>query len=125
MYLELNPNSLNRVIKRVIKKVSRFNFDSIAYSGNSGALIAIPVAIFLKKKLIIVRKPSEKSHGSVVEKTSSSKVCIIIDDFIETGRTLRRIKNYLSDCDINIKAILLYNSSTTQKEFEKIKLVRC
>lgn len=125
MYLSLNPKYLNLKVKRTIKRASKLKFDSIAYTGHSGALVAIPVAIALKKHLIIVRKPHEKSHGVAIEKDNNAKRCLIVDDFIETGKTIRRIKKYLLLNDIKIEGLLLYDTCTDKKEFEGIKLLRC
>lgn len=125
MYLPLYPDYLDRKVKKAIKKVSKLNFDSIAYAGHSGALVAIPMAIALKKHLVIIRKPHEMSHGSVVEKTNAARNCLIVDDFIETGKTIKRIKKHLISNEIKPVAILLYGSCTDRKEFQGIKLVVC
>lgn len=125
MYLPLNPDYLNTRLKKAIKKASKFKFDSIAYTGHSGALVAIPMALSLKKHIVIVRKPHEKSHGTIIEKNNIAKNCLIVDDFIETGKTLKRIKKHLDNNEIKPVGIILYDSVTEREEFEGIKLVRC
>ena len=74
--------------KRIIK--SKVKFDAIAFRGMSGAIIACPVASIFKKPLIIVRKSIKNCHSSrQVEGFIDAKKYIIVDDFIETGKTIR------------------------------------
>ena len=60
----------------------------------SGVIIAVAVADRLKKKLILVRKQGEKTHGKDLESSvgiGRKFRYIIIDDQIDTGATIDRI----------------------------------
>ena len=67
-------------------------FDAIAYSGSSGCAIAFSLATKHKIPLIYVRKNGEKAHShSTVEcndKDAIVKKYLIVDDFVDTGRTI-------------------------------------
>ena len=79
-------------VQYAIEALRTKRFDSLAFRGLSGAIIAPPVAIALKKNLILVRKPEEETHSDyLVEGNSSSKKYIIIDDFVSSGKTARAI----------------------------------
>lgn len=69
------------------------DFDVVLVTGLSGV---IPAAIFCykyNKKLVVLRKDREASHGSVVEGPYQWEGgrYIILDDFIASGRTLTRL----------------------------------
>lgn len=71
-------------------------FDSIAFSGMSGALIAPPVAMALGKELIMVRKEGQSTHSSrIVEGNYASRKYIIVDDFRASGATEDYIFNQI------------------------------
>jgi phosphoribosylpyrophosphate synthetase len=57
----------------------------------SGALIAPIVAHELNKPIVLVRKPKEDNHSGYPVEGVEFKTYIIIDDFIETGATIRSI----------------------------------
>lgn len=67
-------------------------FDSIAFRGISGALIAPVLAMRLNKNLIAVRKSTSGCHSChTVEGYHGSKRYIIVDDFISSGETVESI----------------------------------
>lgn len=67
-------------------------FDAIAFTGLSGSVIAGAVALAMDKYLYCVRKSKENRHSDyVVEGPSTGLRYIILDDFISTGSTIRRI----------------------------------
>jgi hypothetical protein len=72
-------------------KNSGVEFDAIAFTGVSGALVAPQLASGMNKKLIIIRK-KDGSHSSLpIEGDDSSNKYIIVDDQITTGATVKRI----------------------------------
>lgn len=90
--------------KQTVKKLcecikkSGIKFDSIAFTGMSGALIAPLVAYKLKKNLVMVRKPSDKNHSSMtVEAENVGKRYIIIDDLIFSGKTIINLVKTVKD----------------------------
>lgn len=91
----LKPKELRQNIARVVKYIRQNNlidaFDTIAFRGMSGALVAPTVALRLRKELIMVRK-GEPSHARYeVEGNAAAKRVLIVDDFVSTGDTVREI----------------------------------
>jgi hypothetical protein len=90
-----NRNKLVNQAIRTLKKMAD-KFDFIAFRGNSGALIAIPVAYKLKKQLTVIRKENrEQRHsGRDVEGVTTGRY-FIMDDFISSGKTIEEIVKML------------------------------
>jgi adenine/guanine phosphoribosyltransferase-like PRPP-binding protein len=70
------------------------SFDAIAFSGNSGAMVAPLLAMQLDKYLVLVRKPHDGGHSTdavegVVEPNFRY---IIVDDCVCSGATAVRIQ---------------------------------
>lgn len=83
-------NSVNVSVGRLFPHVDKF--DTIAFCGMSGALVAPAVAVRLRKWMTLVRKPSDGlSHGMRVEGAVQGRY-MILDDFISEGDTVRRIQ---------------------------------
>jgi hypothetical protein len=79
-------------------KASKLQFDAIAFTGVSGALIAPIVAFQMGVDLIVVRKDIEGSHSkSLVEGAWQASKILIIDDFVATGDTIIRIASMLRE----------------------------
>lgn len=67
-------------------------FDTIAFTGMSGALFAPIVAYKLHKEIVAIRKPRDGSHSDYdTEGYLHASKYIIIDDFVSSGRTVKRI----------------------------------
>lgn len=102
MYLNevLEPDLLSDRIAATVRTLSDsgVEFDSIVFSGYSGALVAPAVCARLGKFPAIVRKEKEDSHGERVEYFYGRKLgrYVIVDDFIETGATIKRIVSTIS-----------------------------
>ena len=92
----LMPSKSKGFIKLAIdflqKPENNKKFDSIAFTGNSGACLAIIIAHTLNKELIMVRKSMDCHSSFKVEGYSSSKRYLIIDDFISMGSTVTKIQ---------------------------------
>lgn len=85
----LHPPTLKILVRRAIKQIPPVKYDSVAFRGMSGAMIAPLLATKLNKNLIMVRKETEISHSChLVEGFQKSKSYIIVDDFIESGKTV-------------------------------------
>jgi len=114
-FLKLVPRTVKKV--RAIKR--KYPFDAIAFTGSSGAALAYPLSYLLKLPLIHVRKGSSHYGQGKIEGTISSRRYLIIDDFIDTGASIRRIvKAVDSELDgAKPVAICLY-SSDRQSYFE-------
>lgn len=115
------PRLVERVIKRVEKLRKKLKFDTIAFRGSSGAAMAFPVACRLRLKLAHVHKT--KSHAyrqGDVEGTDEARRFLIIDDFVESGSTLKKIVQSM-DRAYGLKnalcvGVLLYNECSEWRE---------
>lgn len=125
LHKALNVKKRSVVIDKIVKKLINENKSyAIACCGMSGMLIGPEVANRLKWPVWIVRKAKEKSHSYLsVEGDISVKDYIIIDDFIDTGETIKYINRKISDCirGSNINQIILYEHHASigywKKEF--------
>jgi len=72
---------------------SGVKFDAIACRGMSGLLVSSPLGMMMEKPVIVVRKGTSGTHsGSNVEGYLPVHLkYIIVDDFVETGATIRTI----------------------------------
>lgn len=129
----LSPQRRTQVIKDLTDLMTPFKkeFGAVAVCGVSGMLAGIPIALALQKRLLIVRKDGETSHscykveGAEYESTMQGdrayarhKVAII-DDLIDSGKTMNHIIERLSTADgpatarrsteHEVVAIFLYN----------------
>jgi orotate phosphoribosyltransferase-like protein len=89
----MRPGALRYAGERVARMVAStgWEFDSIAFRGLSGALVAPLVCVLLNKWPIAVRKEHEKAHSSHVVEGFRSARYIILDDLIDSGSTVDRI----------------------------------
>lgn len=92
-------------------------FDAIAFTGISGAVMAPILAYLLDKPLIAVRKSIDDGTHScdlvetswVPDKLNDEDRVLVVDDFVLTGSTLHRIIEALrSDCSARVVAVLGY-----------------
>jgi len=118
-YIEsiLYTKSFKIIVNRVIKKVKhlqpKLKIDAIACRGVSGSSVAFATSYVIGLPIIYVRKPTENSHGDKIESCGASKHknYIIIDDFIDTGTTVKEIIKSIKTNydDIVCVGVLLYD----------------
>lgn len=74
-------------------------FDSIVVSGMSGVIVGAPLALRLRKPLVVVRKDNESHHNDehVINEHSTGKRWLFLDDFTASGDTLRRCYTALDE----------------------------
>lgn len=121
-FLKLVPAAVKKL--RAIKR--KYPFDAIAFRGSSGAALAFPLSYFLKLPLIHVRKGNSHYGSGAIEGTISSKKYVIIDDFIDSGATVKKIIREVSkEMDAKPAAICLYASGqyAATAKFEGIPLI--
>lgn len=96
-----------KLIPKLIKKLKKYDFDSIAFTGMSGALVAPIVAIKMNKPLIMVRKEQDTDNHShkKVEGFIDAKKYVIIDDCIASGKTRNHIKKMVKKFAPNAKFV--------------------
>jgi len=110
-------NNWRKVVSQLAKniKAANLDFESIAFCGMSGALVAPTVAGRLGKTILMVRKDNDGSHsGCKLEGNPNTKNFIIVDDLLFTGSTINRIIETIRANDFTKDAkcvgIFLYNS---------------
>lgn len=73
--------------------LANVDYDTLVGTGLSGALVLPLLGLELGKHILIVRKPGERGHSaSQVEGTLGHR-WVFVDDFINTGATMRRVKD--------------------------------
>lgn len=79
--------------RRVARTLESVKFDTIVFTGYSGAVLAPIVACLLDKKMIIVRKgKNERSHSHLdLEGRVDGRRYVFLDDCIESGKTVKRV----------------------------------
>ncbi len=94
-YLEdiINPGKFAAALDRAARALSAVEFDSIAATGLSGIVFAAALSVKIGKPAIYVRKlETPHTHSSrTVEGPDSIYSFVIVDDFVSTGATVRRI----------------------------------
>lgn len=123
----LDKNELREIIFDLKQKLKNVKFDAIAFCGNSGALVAPILAYELNKYILLVRKKSESCHSLYsVEGLYPGKKkykYIILDDQIESGRTVKAIYNEISEYSSNLVCvgIVLYLDGDSHPKSFKFK----
>jgi len=97
-YLLLENGPREAAIQDAVSNLrkSGLEFRTIVACGLSGALIAPAIAARMNKVLVFVRK-GESTHGHQVEIDITGDIgdYVIIDDLVEFGRTINRIRQAL------------------------------
>uniref|UniRef100_A0A6M3LRM0 Phosphoribosyltransferase domain-containing protein n=1 Tax=viral metagenome TaxID=1070528 RepID=A0A6M3LRM0_9ZZZZ len=111
---ELFQRTVNSTVERVKQLQKELQFDSLAFTGQSGASVAYPVSFLTGLKLICIRKIS--SHGFPVEQSNDCGRYLIIDDFVCSGATIDFILNKLRDFPfLTCVGIFCYYNSYSKK----------
>lgn len=93
--MALTPDSLRRVLPNIIRVLSYYSFDAIAFRGLSGSLVAPIVAHMMDKTLLAVRKGEQCHSVHMVEGDHNARRYVILDDFISSGTTVREILKWV------------------------------
>ncbi len=117
-----NPLTLPKLVTRLARKIRRLQathgVNTLAGCGQSGLIIAI-LGYKLKLPILSVRKERDDAHDShrVNGFASDGTRYLIVDDLIDTGRTVKRIYTSIKKTsadygvtDIKPVGILLYHS---------------
>lgn len=123
-YLEevFHVAKFNKTIKSLRESIRRFKikkpFDTIVFTGVSGAAVGFPLSLQLKIPTLCIRK--ELSHfGYRPEGNYGVKNFIIVDDFIDSGQTIRYIIRNVTRINLHAKCvgIFLYGYTARRNEF--------
>lgn len=107
----------NVIVDNLVELIKSTNvqFDTIVFRGNSGTLIAPVIASRLGKEILMVRKPNDKSHSfSLLEGNCDIKKYIIIDDFMDTGETIREILSAVKNGISNAQCVHFFGYMGTR-----------
>ena len=90
------PDKYGQLVDRIADQLEALrkkqSFTGMVFCGLSGAALAYPLSACLHIPLICVRKKGENAHGFDVEGPQANvRRYIIIDDFIETGATIKEL----------------------------------
>lgn len=98
---------LRKSVDAVAYYVRHLKFDTIAFRGMSGALIAPPLAMHLQKELLMVRVPRRNlPHSELkVEGNIGSRHYLIVDDMISSGVTAIAIQREIKKVAPKAKCI--------------------
>lgn len=92
MHYFMKAETLQEKVEVSAKALRTHSFDALAFSGMSGAFIGPPVAMMMRKSMLLVRKPNDTTHSEFqVEGDITVKSYVIIDDFICSGDTRKFI----------------------------------
>lgn len=100
---ELFPKMVEKSITKAEQLKSELKFDTLAFSGMSGAAIAFILSHWLNIPLLCIRKKEENSHfrssrpSCVCEGNLDAKRYLIVDDFISSGNTVNYIIESLAE----------------------------
>lgn len=88
----VSKDGVTKIMVRAIEALKGVKFDTIAFRGISGALIAPILAHKLKKEIALVRHPRAHTHSDYkYEGYLKIKRYIIVDDLVCTGKTATEI----------------------------------
>ena len=123
------------VIDHLNSQWKRQKVDTLISRGSSGCTIASAMLALSSTDLhhVFVRKPHENSHGDCDKAGHWGRgLCVIVDDFISTGDTVRTILDFANDNNLKVVAILLGSRSGEtffynghKKGISKIKVWHC
>jgi hypoxanthine phosphoribosyltransferase len=117
-------NIINSLVKTI--KQSKIEFDAIAFTGQSGAMVATVLCYKLKKLPLLIRKTTDNAHSDYkLEGPLDSFKYIIVDDMISSGRTIADIISEIvkSTQNSNLTGIFFYSHSSWDDFDQKLCLL--
>lgn len=102
IYNNYSPADVRAEVEAAVAALSGVEFDTIAVRGVSGMMVGVPLSLELGKPLVVVRKPDERAHSSMLANGQNlGSSYIIVDDFKSTGDTMRAVRKGIrewADC---------------------------
>ncbi len=123
-YLEcfLEKESRLANIQFAIKHLRSIQFDAVAFSGNSGAMIGGALCVILDKHPILVRKKiSRDAHSKYIVEGFFPREpmrYIIVDDFVHTGNTVRNIFSRIKRFNPYLECVGVYQFDPATEKWE-------
>lgn len=111
-------STVDQTVENIKKLQKKHEFKQIVCTGISGQSIAWPVGYLTGIPVAVVRRKNEESHGSRVENFDPNLKFIILDDMVDTGKTLTRVLDYISNyhrgVDLDCVGVYCYADSSTR-----------
>lgn len=129
---DFHQDTVKQFTNDIRKFYKKTEFTHMVVTGLSGQSIAWPIAYLTGIPIVVLRKRGEKSHSySRFAGDGHIEKYIIIDDFIESGKTIKRIlstiekNDYTDDGDPPAECIgiFLYNSGEREDFVYKKKKI--
>jgi len=90
------PGYFQNLILDAVVHLRDVEFDTVAFTGVSGAALGFPLGAYLGCKLLCIRKPSASAHCRFrVEGDLSGERIVLVDDFVSSGDTIRFMLTHL------------------------------
>lgn len=90
------PWQLESVVAYACSILAGVKFDTLVFRGFSGTLVGPATALRLGKRWALIRKQGDTAHSSRIVEGDNIGDYVIIDDFLDTGHTVRTIAETLS-----------------------------
>lgn len=87
------------------------NIEGLLSTGSSGCAIASAMMACSDRELIhiYIRKDSESAHGSDFAGVLRKEIkYAIVDDFIDTGKTMKTLKKWAKDRKLDVTSIIVH-----------------
>jgi adenine/guanine phosphoribosyltransferase-like PRPP-binding protein len=116
-----NPTVLRRVVANCSKTVKQLKPDAIVCRGLSGISIAFAVSIATGVPVAVVRKKDGNHSTFDVEGVINFKSYVVIDDLVDSGKTLKKIRQQVKskEKDSNCIGVLLYNTKASWRPLKQ------
>jgi adenine/guanine phosphoribosyltransferase-like PRPP-binding protein len=114
---------VNQVVRKIKAFQKRNRIDAIAFTGHSGCAFAYTLSYKLSIPLVCIRKKPEKSHfNGLYEGRLNVRNYIIVDDFIDTGKTIEKIQSHvkIESPEAKLLAIFLYGGCFNEVSYKDI-----
>ena len=99
VYLQSNLSIIKEYIK-IIKSLKKEKIDLIC-TGSSGAIIAGIISSKINCRVLYVRKEGENSHQQHGDSPYIDSYTIVVDDFVFSGQTIKRILDHYRYTKLN------------------------
>ena len=107
----------HKAAERVMKGLTEYDRSvGLVFTGLSGILVGLPVADLTQRQFAVVRKPNDSSHACYLVEGYSFSEYVIVDDFMSSGDTIKRIIDTMRERDGSVcKGILFYDNHRAGK----------
>lgn len=122
----LDASELAVVVEQSVTLLNTVQFDTLAFIGLSGAVLAPILAYKMGKELLMVRKNGGKDNSNskqFFEGHVTAKRAVVVDDLISSGKTMSQMMYAIQDIkkehspDIEVVGLLLHMTINDDEEY--------